>query len=73
MESGIDLLSFGATKNGALAAELLLVFDTAEGPRLGKARAPLVEAALPAAQLLAYLEDDLWLRLQPTPIPKRNA
>ena len=28
-KSGIDLLSFGATKNGALAAELLLVFDDA--------------------------------------------
>ena len=48
-KSGIDLLSFGATKNGALAAELLLVFDDAlaEGLAPRQKRGPsLVKAAV---------------------------
>jgi len=64
--AGVDILVFGATKNGALAAEALVVFDrklTAElevrrhraGHRLSKMR-------FVAAQLDAYLADDLWLR-----------
>lgn len=64
--AGVDILVFGATKNGALAAEGLVVFDralTAElelrrhraGHRLSKMR-------FVAAQLDAYLADDLWLR-----------
>ena len=66
-KAGIDLLSFGATKNGALAAELLLVFDDAlaEGlaPRQKRAGHLWSKQRYLAAQLLAYLEDDLWLRL----------
>lgn len=64
--AGVDILVFGATKNGALAAEALVVFHrtlTAElelrrhraGHRLSKMR-------FVAAQLDAYLADDLWLR-----------
>jgi threonine aldolase len=63
---GVDVLVFGATKNGALAAELLVVFDrslTAElvtrwqrgGHRLSKMR-------FLSAQFDAYLANDLWLR-----------
>ena len=66
-KAGIDLLSFGATKNGALAAELLLVFDDAlaEGlaPRQKRAGHLWSKQRYLAAQLLAYLENDLWLRL----------
>ncbi|MFZ8932037.1 MAG: threonine aldolase family protein, partial [Pseudomonadales bacterium] len=66
-QAGIDLLSFGATKNGALAAELLLVFDDAlaEGlaPRQKRAGHLWSKQRYLAAQMLAYLEDDLWLRL----------
>ena len=66
-KAGIDLLSFGATKNGALAAELLLVFDDAlaEGlaPRQKRAGHLWSKQRYLAAQWLAYLEDDLWLRL----------
>ena len=66
-KAGIDLLSFGATKNGALAAELLLVFDDAlaEGlaPRQKRAGHLWSKQRYLAAQMLAYLENDLWLRL----------
>jgi threonine aldolase len=66
-KAGVDLLSFGATKNGALAAELLLVFDDAlaEGlaPRQKRAGHLWSKQRYLAAQMLAYLEDDLWLRL----------
>jgi threonine aldolase len=66
-KGGVDLLSFGATKNGALAAELLLVFDDdlAEGlaPRQKRAGHLWSKQRYLAAQMLAYLEDDLWLRL----------
>jgi threonine aldolase len=64
--AGVDVLVFGGTKNGALAAEMLVVFDrtlTAElelrrhraGHRLSKMR-------FVSAQLDAYLANDLWLR-----------
>lgn len=66
--AGIDMLSFGATKNGALGAEALLIFnpdialETAE--RLRKRGGHLLsKMRYVSAQLLAYLEDDLWLRL----------
>ena len=66
-KAGVDLLSFGATKNGALAAELLLVFDDglAEGlaPRQKRAGHLWSKQRYLAAQMLAYLKDGLWLRL----------
>ena len=65
--AGVDLLSFGATKNGALAAELLLVFDDALaeglGPRQKRAGHLWSKQRYLAAQMLAYLDDALWLRL----------
>ena len=64
--AGIDVLSFGATKNGALAAEAIVVFDPARAanlPYLRKRAGHLFsKQRYLAAQLLAYLEDDLWLR-----------
>ncbi|MGD8346563.1 MAG: beta-eliminating lyase-related protein [Lysobacterales bacterium] len=66
--AGIDMLSFGATKNGCLAAEALLLFndradiDTIE--RLRKRSGHLLsKMRFVSAQLLAYIEDGLWLEL----------
>jgi len=65
--AGVDLVSFGATKNGAMLAEALLVFDpadTVELPRRRKQAGHLLsKMRYVSAQLEAYLADDLWLRL----------
>ena len=64
---GIDLLSFGATKNGALAAECVLIFNPklntqTHVPFLRKRAGHLVSKMfLITAQLQAYLANDLWL------------
>ncbi len=63
---GIDVLSFGATKNGALAAEAVVLFDLALGAELELRRKRSghlwSKMRFLSAQLNAYLEDDLWLR-----------
>jgi threonine aldolase len=63
---GVDVLSFGATKNGALAAEAIVVFDPtlAETIAFRRKRAGHLFSKLRflSAQLEAYLADDLWLR-----------
>lgn len=65
--AGVDILSFGATKNGALAAEAIVVFDRALAASLPyrrmKAGHLLSKSRFLAVQLLAYLEDGLWLEL----------
>jgi threonine aldolase len=65
--SGVDVLSFGATKGGALAAEAVIVFDPARAAHLGERRkragALLSKHRFIAAQFLAYLADDCWLTL----------
>jgi Threonine aldolase len=64
--AGVDILSLGATKNGVMSAEVIVVFRkelAAElvphwhrsGHRLSKMR-------FLSAQLEAYFTDDLWLR-----------
>jgi threonine aldolase len=62
----VDVLSFGATKNGAMMAEALVVFDdslTARmAQRIRRAGQCASKQRFMAAQLIAYLEDDLWLR-----------
>ncbi len=64
--AGIDVLSFGATKNGALGAEAVVFFDTAlvRDFELRRKRAGhlLSKARYVAAQLLAYVESGLWRR-----------
>jgi threonine aldolase len=64
--AGIDVLSFGATKNGALTAEAVVFFDRAlvRDFELRRKRAGhlLSKSRYVAAQLLAYLEDELWRR-----------
>lgn len=65
--AGIDALSFGATKNGAMAAEAVIFFDpklVADFEFRRKRAAHLFsKMRFLSAQLLAYVQDDLWLRL----------
>jgi threonine aldolase len=65
--AGVDLLSFGATKNGALAAEAIVCFNPAYAEEIERRRKRgghlLSKNRFVAAQLLAYLDDDLWLKL----------
>ena len=66
-KAGVDVLSFGATKNGALAAEAVLVFNTSRARNLTFRRKRgghlISKMRLLSAQLTTYLSDDLWLRL----------
>ncbi|MPY60326.1 threonine aldolase family protein [Streptomyces spongiae] len=65
-QAGVDLLSFGATKNGTMTADAIVVFDrslTAELAFRAKRAGQLAsKMRFHAAQLDAYLTDDLWLR-----------
>jgi len=65
--AGVDLLSFGATKNGAMAAEAIVVFNPKVAEVIERRRKRgghlLCKGRYPAAQLLAYVEGGLWLRL----------
>ncbi len=64
--AGVDVLSLGATKNGALAAEVVVFFraDLAEDFARRRKRAGHLfsKQRFLSAQLVAYLEDDRWLR-----------
>jgi threonine aldolase len=64
--AGVDVLSLGATKNGALAAEAVLFFDPAkaEGFAFRRKRGGHLFSKMRflSAQLDAYLADGLWLR-----------
>ena len=66
--AGIDMLSFGASKNGCMAAEALVLFENHERvetlERLRKRSGHLLsKMRYVSAQLLAYVENDLWLEL----------
>ena len=64
-KAGIDALSFGATKNGAMAAEAVVVFkpELAESFLYRRRRGghTFSKMRFLSAQLEAYLSDDLWL------------
>jgi threonine aldolase len=64
--AGVDVLSFGATKNGALAAEAVIFFDPAKAADFAYRRKRgghlFSKMRFLSAQLDAYLADDLWLR-----------
>jgi threonine aldolase len=64
--AGIDVLSFGATKNGAIAAEAVVFFnlDSVKDFELRRKRAGhlISKSRYTAAQLLAYVESGAWLR-----------
>jgi threonine aldolase len=63
--AGVDIVSFGATKNGAMNAEAILAFDAevaARLPFLMKRGGQVVsKARFISAQLERYLADDRWL------------
>ncbi len=63
---GVDALSFGATKNGALCAEAVIFFDPARAAdfeyRRKKGGHLLSKMRFISAQLEAYLEDERWLK-----------
>lgn len=64
--AGVDALSFGFTKNGGLSAECLVFFrpELAAATRYRRKRAGhlLSKGRYLAAQILAMLENDVWLR-----------
>jgi threonine aldolase len=66
-KAGVDVLSLGATKAGALAAEAVVFFDPARAAHMGERRkrgAQLVSKhRFIAAQFDAFFRDDLWLKL----------
>jgi threonine aldolase len=64
-KSGVDVMSFGATKNGAMLLEAVVFFDTklAEDFAYRRMRAGQLvsKSRYLGAQMLAYLKDGLWL------------
>lgn len=66
-KAGVDVLSFGATKGGAMGAEAVIFFDPARAAHMIDRRkrggALASKHRFIAAQIEAYLADDLWLRL----------
>jgi len=64
-KAGLDVLSFGATKNGCWCAEAIVFFDRekAEGFDYMRARSGhrFSKARFVAAQFLGYFENDHWL------------
>jgi threonine aldolase len=65
-KQGVDVLCLGATKNGALCAEAVLFFNAAQARDFERRRKRAghlwSKQRFLSAQLLAYLENDLWLR-----------
>jgi threonine aldolase len=65
--AGIDIMSFGATKNGGALCDAIVVFapELADGLAVQLRRAGQVWSKMrfASAQLLAYVEDELWLRM----------
>ncbi|MDX2275650.1 MAG: beta-eliminating lyase-related protein [Hyphomonadaceae bacterium] len=63
--AGVDVLSFGATKNGALGAEAIILFDLELAEEIERRRKRgghlLCKGRYAAAQLLAYIEEGRWL------------
>lgn len=64
-EAGIDAVSFGASKNGCLNVEAVVMFDPAKAWELERRRKRgghlVSKGRFLAAQMLGYLENDVWL------------
>jgi len=64
-KAGVDALSFGATKNGALCAEAVVFFNPEDVRdfeyRRKKAGHLVSKMRFVSAQLVSYLENDRWL------------
>jgi len=65
-KAGVDVLSFGATKNGALAAEAVVFFDRELGRTMRYRRRRgghlFSKMRFLSVQLEAFITDGLWLR-----------
>ncbi|MCF1710496.1 low specificity L-threonine aldolase [Tabrizicola sp. J26] len=66
-KAGIDVLSFGGTKNGCMGVEAVVLFDPAKAWEFELRRKRgghlFSKHRFLSAQMEAYLEGDLWLRL----------
>ncbi|NEN90060.1 MAG: low specificity L-threonine aldolase [Okeania sp. SIO3H1] len=64
--AGVDVLCFGATKNGAMAAEAVVFFNQELAKTFGYRRKRsghlFSKMRFLSAQLEAYITDDLWLK-----------
>lgn len=64
-KAGVDVLSFGATKNGAMGVEAVVLFEPGRARELAfrRKRAGHLTSKMRflAAQMEAYLADELWL------------
>lgn len=66
-KSGIDVVSFGGTKNGCAGVEAVVFFDPSEARQFELRRKRgahlFSKHRYLSAQMQAYLKDDLWLKL----------
>jgi threonine aldolase len=66
-KAGVDVLSFGATKNGTFACEAVIFFDSEKAKNFAyqckRGGHTLSKGRLLGAQMAAYLENDHWLDL----------
>ncbi len=66
-KAGVDVLSFGASKGGTMCAEAIIFFDPKHGTNMPGRRkrggATASKHRFIAAQMEAFLEGDLWMRL----------
>ncbi len=64
-KAGIDVLSFGGTKNGGMLLEAVVFFDTSLAEdflyRRKRAGQLISKSRFISAQMIAYLNDDVWL------------
>ena len=67
VDAGVDAVSFGGTKNGLMAAEAVVVLNPDVVTGVGYLRKTSMQLAskmrFVSAQLLAYIDDGLWLEL----------
>ena len=65
-KAGVDIMSFGGTKNGCWAAEAIVVFSPGRWPDMAVRRAraghTFSKARFVAAQFEGYFEDGNWLK-----------
>jgi threonine aldolase len=66
-KAGIDVVAFGATKAGALAAEMVVFFDSNAAASMGERRKQagllMSKHRFVAAQFEAFLANNCWLKL----------
>ncbi|MGI5224964.1 threonine aldolase family protein [Actinoallomurus sp. CA-142502] len=65
-DAGVDMLSFGGTKNGLLYGEVVVALSPEAAPGMPYLRKAAMQLSskmrFVSAQFIALLEDDLWLR-----------